>query len=313
MSGPAASLFVFAFLSLSTPLARAAALPDWSRNAVSPPGGRENIFSLPEDVFAATVNAGRLHALSYPVEETGALFPYEAIRNLLDEETPEPNPFRWLLRKFGGGLVRLRRLSDIEALVGVVPYPAQSDTGLYQVPRPAFLRADLGMGTSLVEHRGATGLTWSCAACHAGRLFGKSVLGLTNRFPKANDFFLLGQGFSQTIGAGFFGDVTRSTPAEKEMYERLRTSVRFIGAKKPLTEGLDTSLAQVGLSLSKRRPDAVASRDDALAAHPAPSVLDAARADSKPAVWWNVKYKTRWLSDGSVVSGNPIDTNILWN
>jgi hypothetical protein len=36
-------------------------------------------------------------------------------------------------------------------------------------------------------------------------------------------------------------------------------------------------------------------------------------ADSKPAVWWNVKYKNRWLSDGSIVSGNPVHTNFLWN
>ena len=26
-----------------------------------------------------------------------------------------------------------------------------------------------------------------------------------------------------------------------------------------------------------------------------------------------LKYKTRWLSDGSIVSGNPIFTNFLWN
>src|SRR5690606_32227603 len=41
--------------------------------------------------------------------------------------------------------------------------------------------------------------------------------------------------------------------------------------------------------------------------------LEKIPADSKPAVWWNLKYKTRWLLDGSVVSGNPIYTNILWN
>jgi mono/diheme cytochrome c family protein len=29
--------------------------------------------------------------------------------------------------------------------------------------------------------------------------------------------------------------------------------------------------------------------------------------------WWNLKYKTRWLSDGSIVAGNPILTNFLWN
>ncbi|HWU45011.1 MAG TPA: cytochrome c, partial [Bdellovibrio sp.] len=41
--------------------------------------------------------------------------------------------------------------------------------------------------------------------------------------------------------------------------------------------------------------------------------LDNKPADSKPAVWWNVKYKNKWLSDGSVISGNPIFTNIIWN
>ncbi|MBX3042022.1 MAG: hypothetical protein KF789_15050, partial [Bdellovibrionaceae bacterium] len=41
--------------------------------------------------------------------------------------------------------------------------------------------------------------------------------------------------------------------------------------------------------------------------------LDRLPADSKPAVWWNLKYKNRWLSDGSVISGNPVFTNILWN
>jgi len=286
---------------------------DWSRDAQVPTGGRPNILGLDDDALAKAVTQGKLHALAYPVEATGALFPYEAVRNLLDEETHEPNPFRWLLRKFAGGLARLRRFADIEALVGVVPYPSAGDVGVYQVPRPRQIRSDLGMGTTLFEHGGATGLTFSCAACHAGRLFGKSVLGMTSRFPKANDFFLLGQGLTQVMGAGFFTGVARATPAEQAMYEKLRTSVSFIGAKNPLVEGLDTSLAQVGLSLAKRRTDADATRDAALAARPARNILDTQRADSKPSVWWNVKYKTRWLSDGSVVSGNPIYTNILWN
>jgi len=29
--------------------------------------------------------------------------------------------------------------------------------------------------------------------------------------------------------------------------------------------------------------------------------------------FWTMKYKTRWLSDGSIVSGNPVHTNFLWN
>ncbi|MEK6556307.1 MAG: hypothetical protein AABZ31_13755, partial [Bdellovibrionota bacterium] len=46
---------------------------------------------------------------------------------------------------------------------------------------------------------------------------------------------------------------------------------------------------------------------------PRPEPLRHNVADSKPAVWWNVKYKNKWLLDGSVVSGNPIYTNLLWN
>ena len=46
---------------------------------------------------------------------------------------------------------------------------------------------------------------------------------------------------------------------------------------------------------------------------PEPNPLNYHPVDSKPSVWWNLKYKNRWLSDGSVVSGNPIFTNILWN
>jgi hypothetical protein len=95
------------------------------------------------------------------------------------------------------------------------------------------------------------------------------------------------------------------------MFADAEHAMDFIEAKKPAALGLDTSLAQVALSLSKRKRDAWAS----LATQPAPRAerLRHAVADSKPAVWWNLKYKDRWLLDGSVVSGNPILTNFLWN
>ncbi|MFZ4715791.1 MAG: hypothetical protein ACOYL6_18860, partial [Bacteriovoracaceae bacterium] len=69
----------------------------------------------------------------------------------------------------------------------------------------------------------------------------------------------------------------------------------------------------VGLSLSKRAEDEYATKDKVLALHPRANVLDNTPADSKPMPWWNLKYKNRWLSDGSIVAGNPIFTNFLWN
>ena len=69
----------------------------------------------------------------------------------------------------------------------------------------------------------------------------------------------------------------------------------------------------MGLSLSKRAEDELTTRDPKVAQNPRYNPLEHHSVDSKPSVWWNLKYKTRWLSDGSVVSGNPIFTNILWN
>jgi hypothetical protein len=76
---------------------------------------------------------------------------------------------------------------------------------------------------------------------------------------------------------------------------------------------LDTSLSQVALSLNRREQDEQASPSSYFENFPRKDILDKAPADSKPAVWWNVKYKNKWLSDGSVISGDPIYTNILWN
>src|SRR5207253_8181529 len=107
---------------------------------------------------------------------------------------------------------------------------------------------------------------------------------------------------------------TNATNGETQMMRQLKENMKSVGLKKPLTLGLDTSLAQVSLSLNHRNRDAYASFSSFYAANPRPDpVLDSSPADSKPAVWWNLKYKNRWLSDGSVVSGNPILTNILWN
>ena len=99
---------------------------------------------------------------------------------------------------------------------------------------------------------------------------------------------------------------------QKSLQEQ-RKNVRAVGTKTPLALGLDTSLAQMGLSFSKRHIDGYIEKSPFYEKYPRYNELSEVPADSKPAVWWNVKYKTRWLSDGSIVSGNPIFTNFLWN
>ncbi|MCK6597490.1 MAG: hypothetical protein L6Q37_03935 [Bdellovibrionaceae bacterium] len=97
------------------------------------------------------------------------------------------------------------------------------------------------------------------------------------------------------------------------LFREAKLNIKSVGLKKPINLGLDTSLAQVSLSLSRRNRDELASKNSFFEANPRADILESQPADSKPAVWWNLKYKNRWLSDGSVVSGNPIYTNILWN
>jgi mono/diheme cytochrome c family protein len=170
------------------------------------------------------------------------------------------------------------------------------------------------MGVGFIKtSTGGELVTLSCAACHSSQLFGRPVMGLTQRFPRANEFFSLGQTAVKNVSPAVFQAMTLSTAAEKAMYATTRDHMRAVGLRDPQTLGLDTSLAQVALSLSKRNADGQATRSKIFEKHPRPNFLDHHVADSKPAVWWNVKYKTRWLSDGSVLSGNPIFTNFIWN
>jgi mono/diheme cytochrome c family protein len=169
------------------------------------------------------------------------------------------------------------------------------------------------MGATLITTENGEALTFGCAACHASDLFGVKVLGLTNRFPRANEFFREGQLVAPYINSFLFKDLLKTTEGERVMMVTAKKATTWVGTKKPMVLGLDTSLAQVALSLSKRAQDPYATRSIETARNPRPNKLSQMVADSKPAVWWNVKYKNRWLSDGSIVSGNPVHTNFLWN
>ena len=52
-------------------------------------------------------------------------------------------------------------------------------------------------------------------ACHTSNLFGKTVLGMTNRFPRANEFFVKFKQAAPVIGAGLFQKWTKASNAER--------------------------------------------------------------------------------------------------
>lgn len=283
----------------------------WSRGAQLPGTGRltsenrSNILSLSANEWARAKLDGRQHVFSYPVEITELTIPYRAFNEFFAD--PGRNIFRRWIQQITQNWSNFHSPQDVMAWLGVHPFPEDERTPV----RPE--EHDLGMGATVINHNGAEGLTFSCAACHTADLFGKKVVGLTNRFPRANEFFAQGKTLLPLVDPRVFQVMTGSSHAERELLERSRHAIKFVGAKKPQALGLDTSLAQVALSLSRRGLDEYATRFAQTARRPRPNALANEVADSKPAVWWNVKYKTRWLSDGSIVQGNPILTNFLWN
>ncbi len=285
--------------------------PNWNESFELPANGRANPYQLEGELLRQNREQGQIHTQIYPVKITGALPPYEPFRRVI--EADDRNLFRnWLNRLFKK-LVGFHSFNDVMAWMGLHDYPSEGETGIYRVAYPQHQRPNYKMGFSLVQRGSSQGFTFSCAACHSENLFGKTVLGLSNRFPRANEVFLRGKTGIQLIQPSLFRAYTAASPDEIEMLKSLQDNLKAIAIKKPLMLGLDTSLAQVALSLSRRNSDETASRNPYFEKHPRVDLLDHFPADSKPAVWWNLKYKNRWLSDGSVISGNPILTNLLWN
>lgn len=302
----------FVILSVLISSTALALEPDWSQGAPIPAGGRANIYQRTNQEYVQYIRQGKLHAQIYPVTVTGILPPYAPIKRLIEEDSQ--NPFKKWLQYIIRGLSGYRSFNDVLKNLGLHPYPQESDEGVYSVPYPQEIRPEVLMGFGLIDRSGAQGFSFSCAACHSSQLFGKTVLGMTNRFPRANDFFIKAKRAMTLVEPHLFQAYTGATNAERRLLQEAKDHMRSVNLKKPIALGLDTSLAQVSLSLNTRSRDPYATHSRWYSLFPRPdALLDENPADSKPAVWWNVKYKNRWLSDGSVLSGNPIFTNIIWN
>lgn len=254
------------------------------------------------------VRQGRWQALHYPVTVTGVLLPLRPIQSFLDKSSI--NPFRRFLESIVGGLARTKSFDALQSWVGLHTYPKREGEGPYFVPFEG-RRPGLRMGLTVMSTSHGDGFTISCAECHSANLFGRRVIGMSSRFPRANAFFVKGLHLAPLVPSRIFRWTTGANDGEMRLFERSKKAMRSVAARVPVQLGLDTSLAQVALSLAKRRQDAWASIEDHPSARFDP--ISHIPADSKPAVWWNIKYKDRWLSDGSVVSGNPIFTNFIWN
>lgn len=304
---------------LGIPLSVGAQSPDWSATA-SLPGGNEkmspehraNIYGYSQSVLTERIEDGKKHALFYPVTVSDLLIPYRPLKNFF--ETDPQDPVRRMIYDLTKMASPFKSMNEVYKWLGVHDYPkAPQVQAPYSLPTLTKEQQELPMGATLINTPDGVALTFGCAACHSSDLFGVKVLGLTNRFPRANELFRHGKNLSPYVNSFLFKDILQTTEGEREMLVRIKKTTKSVGVLEPQVLGLDTSLAQVALSLSRREKDSYATRSTRASTFPRKNWLDNHRADSKPAVWWNVKYKTRWLSDGSIISGNPVHTNFLWN
>lgn len=295
---------VLALLFLSA--AALGSTPDWSENAKLVPGThRENIYSLSKAEFEQTVRNGLGHIHQWPVTVSGLYIPYEPLNYFL--ESDQKNPLQKLVFKITKKATPFKSMDSLYDWLGLNPF----NEGVSRLPTP--YTEDTPMGASVLETQWGKALTFSCATCHTNQLFGKTVIGLTNKRVRANAFFHMAKKGLPLVSKNMFAAATSANSKEVELFQRSKRSLKRVGAKEPQVLGLDTSLAQVGISLSYRNKDDYATPSKFYETFPRDNALRRHVADSKPAVWWSLKYKTRWLSDGSIVSGNPIFTNFLWN
>jgi len=281
------------FLALQSNLGLAGADPDWSQDFSLPLGeDRANLYNLSDDELRENTRRGKFHALHYPVGPTGILIPWNAFDRLLKAQS-QSRLANWL-DYFGSQFFGYRSMEDITRWLGLHRYPESNtlDQNPYGIPFPDGKRPGYRMGVTMRTTNEGIAATFGCASCHAGNLFGKRVLGMSNRFPRANEFFLKAKLALPYLTPEMFQWLSSATDGERKIYEQARNSVHWISTKKPAAVGSDTSLAQVGLSLSMREQDSYASRTPHSARYPRKNILDNFVADSKPAVWWNLKYKT---------------------
>ena len=275
-------------------------------------GPRTNIYQLEAKAFKVQVEEGKKAALFYPVTISDLLIPYQPVKTFFESDANDP--VRKVLYDLARVVSPFKSMKDVFNWLGVHEFPStiQSETP-NEFPLLTAEETELPMGTTLIQTEDGEAMTFGCAACHSSDLFGVKVLGLTNRFPRANEFFRQGQVYAPYVNSFLFKNLLKTTEGERLMMLKTKTATKWVGAKKPSVLGLDTSLAQVALSLAKRENDPYATRTKHSYRFPRHNKLETMVADSKPAVWWNVKYKNRWLSDGSIVAGNPVHTNFLWN
>lgn len=222
----------------------------WAEAKPIPETGTRNPFNWPEPELSKRVANGKEHLIIYPVTVTGGLLPWFPFLKLT--EALQSSTWGRFLFPIANDI---NVLNSLLTSTGLSPYPKETDKGVYSAPYPALenhRRPTYPMGLSLVRTPLGLGASLGCPTCHAGTLFGKTVFGLTTRFPKINQYIGTSQKIFKVLDPVTFQKITGATDKETEMYSQTRDNFLALETKVPEALGLDTSFSQTALSLTHR-------------------------------------------------------------
>ena len=275
-----------------------------------PPGGHDNAFLVEGQSPAEFDRQGRLLLLNYPATETTIGAPYYAIDRFYDRVDHKPLLRRAMNRRGYSDIGQ--SWSYIYGRTGLSFFPPTEGEGAYFLPFAGGRRPAAPIGFSLFHHhQGTPAFTLSCASCHTRNLFGRPVLGGSNIHGGVSSSLLLLKKFS-SLRPREFRFASRPTGAETRTFHDLQVKASYIHGTTPLALGLENPASVVGLSLAGRAPDRYATRDPRFAAGVYQSPLWSLPADTKPAPWWTLRYKNRFLLDGSM-KGDPVLGQFIFN
>ncbi|MDO9184229.1 MAG: hypothetical protein Q7U04_17575, partial [Bacteriovorax sp.] len=226
------------FFSLNANADYSPLIADWSENANITPGTtRANIFNLDPETLEIMKTAGYKHAMNYPVTVTGLLIPYEPLLTFFKVDSK--NPLKEFMLKMGKDFSGFSNEVELYEWLGLNKFNSESSTGIYKMPLPNGKKDQFYVGAGLIINKdGAQGLTFSCFTCHSANLFGKTVMGLTNKRARANRFFHMARSVVPYIPNSLFKLGTKANDFEVQMFARTKKNLVSVGAVIPQVLGL---------------------------------------------------------------------------
>lgn len=285
-------------------------IPESPWTAALPPGGHPNFFAASENELAKVDRHGRSLLLDYPATETTIGAPLYAIDRFYDRVDHKPLLRRVMNRRGYGDIGQ--SWGYIFGRTGLSYYPTTEGSGAFFLPFPQGQRPGLPIGFSAyANQQGTASFTLSCASCHTRNLFGRPVLGGSSIHGGVGSALLLLKKMSG-LSPRELKFAARPTGAEASTFYDMQVKSSYVHGTQPLALGLENPASFVGLSLAGRAPDAVATRDPRYANGAYTTPLRNLPSDSKPASLWTVRYKNRFLLDGSM-EGDPMLAQLIFN